>query len=88
MAILPSLIAHLPADRERLQDLPDCAEDVRAAARKCRFCGYLFTRTPATQGYPFVARPRIVDEARHMARLWLTARRRPDSIRPRLGHVK
>jgi hypothetical protein len=21
---------------------PDCAEDVRAAARKCRFCGYMF----------------------------------------------
>jgi hypothetical protein len=28
---------------------PDCAEDVRAAARKCRFCGYMFESQPATQ---------------------------------------
>jgi hypothetical protein len=25
---------------------PDCAEQVRAAARKCRFCGYMFTGAP------------------------------------------
>lgn len=30
------------SDLPNFQDCPDCAELVRAAARKCRFCGYLF----------------------------------------------
>lgn len=25
---------------------PDCAEEVRAAARKCRFCGHMFDAAP------------------------------------------
>lgn len=29
---------------------PDCAEEVRAAARKCRFCGYEFADVTATPG--------------------------------------
>ena len=28
---------------------PDCAEEVRAAARKCRFCGYIFESLPTPQ---------------------------------------
>jgi hypothetical protein len=30
-----------------LKACPDCAEEVRAAARKCRFCGYLFSEVSA-----------------------------------------
>lgn len=31
---------------------PDCAEDVRAEARKCRFCGFIFPEPPATVPEP------------------------------------
>jgi hypothetical protein len=34
-------ISPLPPSPE-FKSCPDCAEQVRAAARKCRFCGYLF----------------------------------------------
>jgi len=30
------------SDTPEMKSCPDCAEDVRAAARKCRFCGYRF----------------------------------------------
>lgn len=29
---------------------PDCAEEIRFAARKCRFCGYIFEASPAATG--------------------------------------
>jgi Uncharacterised protein family UPF0547 len=44
-----------PAERSEVvtsaqyKSCPDCAEDVRFAARKCRFCGYLFEQVPADQ---------------------------------------
>ena len=31
-----------PSSRTGMKACPDCAEEVRAAARKCRFCGYEF----------------------------------------------
>ena len=31
---------------------PDCAEDVRAEARKCRFCGFIFPEPPALDPEP------------------------------------
>jgi hypothetical protein len=31
-----------PSPKRDLKTCPDCAEDVRAAARKCRFCNYRF----------------------------------------------
>jgi hypothetical protein len=31
-----------PAEEPLLKACPDCAEDVRAAARKCRYCNYWF----------------------------------------------
>jgi hypothetical protein len=36
---------HSPA--LELKTCPDCAEEVRAAARKCRFCNYVFDETTA-----------------------------------------
>lgn len=30
---------------------PDCAEEVKAAARKCRFCGYEFEAVPAASAW-------------------------------------
>jgi Uncharacterised protein family UPF0547/Phospholipase_D-nuclease N-terminal len=38
---LPVASPPAPAAPE-FKTCPDCAEEVRAAARKCRFCGYLF----------------------------------------------
>lgn len=35
-----------PPDEQGYKRCPDCAELVRAAARKCRFCGYRFDRPP------------------------------------------
>jgi hypothetical protein len=35
-----------------MKKCPDCAEDVRAEARKCRFCGFAFLESPAPKpGY-------------------------------------
>src|SRR5205809_7852643 len=34
--------AHSQPSAEGFKTCPDCAEEVRSAARKCRFCGYLF----------------------------------------------
>lgn len=34
---------------------PDCAEPVRAAARKCRFCGYAFGESAIPQAGPSTA---------------------------------
>jgi hypothetical protein len=40
----------MPTASSEHKACPDCAEQVLAAARKCRFCGYMFDSQPATQG--------------------------------------
>jgi hypothetical protein len=37
-----------PAASTEMKVCPDCAEEVRAAARKCRFCGYRFADSSAS----------------------------------------
>jgi hypothetical protein len=39
----PPALSSAPADRQpEFKTCPDCAEEIRFAARKCRFCGYVF----------------------------------------------
>jgi hypothetical protein len=40
VAFIIVTVASLP--REALKKCPDCAEEVKAEARVCRFCGYNF----------------------------------------------
>lgn len=42
----PGQARNAPVEPE-FKTCPDCAEQVRFAARKCRFCGYVFTDAPA-----------------------------------------
>jgi hypothetical protein len=42
--------AEVPAAVGMTKKCPDCAEDVRIDARKCRFCGFLFSPTGGSGG--------------------------------------
>jgi len=42
---LPNLMGSSPGETKTC---PDCAEDVKAAARKCKHCGFLFEETDVT----------------------------------------
>jgi hypothetical protein len=48
-ALVPSVPEIAPATSE-MKTCPDCAEEVRAAARKCRFCGYMFAESAEVSG--------------------------------------
>jgi len=43
---LPSVTPSPPVTAPEFKTCPDCAEEVRAAARKCRFCGHMFEDVP------------------------------------------
>jgi hypothetical protein len=44
----PALAMAPPPTSTGFKTCPDCAEEVRFAARKCRFCGYLFSDAAAS----------------------------------------
>jgi hypothetical protein len=41
-ATMPAAASPAPTATPEFKTCPDCAEEVRFAARKCRFCGYMF----------------------------------------------
>ncbi len=54
-----------PAQTREFKTCPDCAEQIRFAARKCRFCGYMFEDVPA--GARFAGYPRTSAESADLA---------------------
>lgn len=56
----PAAIAPLPGSEPGMKVCPDCAEDVRAAARICRYCRYEF---PPASLFELLEEPPVPDEA-------------------------
>jgi hypothetical protein len=51
------MIVAMSAPQPGYKRCPDCAEDVRAEARRCRFCGYSFEARQSRPWYAFLRRP-------------------------------
>ena len=47
---VPSNLSPPTAATPEFKTCPGCAEEVRFAARKCRFCGYMFVESAEVSG--------------------------------------